>query len=92
MKRIIEGIREGEELSLIDLVQTSAQRAIVDDITAVMSLLEGHADVVMDSVGPDVVPSVAEIRDAFRRRAREVHLATWIVAALFVIRFAFFME
>ena len=25
-------------------------------------------------------------------RAREVHLATWIVAALFVIRFAFFME
>ncbi|MTH78780.1 NCS2 family permease [Paracoccus aestuariivivens] len=25
-------------------------------------------------------------------RAREVHLATWIVAGLFVIRFAFFME
>ena len=25
-------------------------------------------------------------------RAREVHLATWIVAALFVIRFAFFMD
>ena len=65
VKRIIEGIREGEELSLIDLVQTSAQRAIVDDITAVMSLLEGHADVVMDSVGPDVVPSVAEIRAKF---------------------------
>jgi AGZA family xanthine/uracil permease-like MFS transporter len=25
-------------------------------------------------------------------RVREVHAATWIVAALFVIRFAFFME
>lgn len=25
-------------------------------------------------------------------RAREVHVATWVVAALFVIRFAFFME
>jgi len=25
-------------------------------------------------------------------KAREVHLATWIVAALFVIRFAFFPE
>ena len=25
-------------------------------------------------------------------RARDVHAATWIVAALFVIRFAFFME
>jgi coenzyme F420 biosynthesis associated uncharacterized protein len=68
VKRIIEGIREGEELSVIDLVQTPAQRAIVDDITAVMSLLEGHADVVMDSVGPEVVPSVAQIRAKFDAR------------------------
>ncbi len=33
-----------------------------------MSLLEGHADVVMDGVGPDVVPSVATIREKFQRR------------------------
>jgi coenzyme F420 biosynthesis associated uncharacterized protein len=65
VRRIVEGIREGEDLSVIDLVQTPAQRAIVDEITAVMSLLEGHADVVMDSVGPEVVPSVAQIRAKF---------------------------
>jgi coenzyme F420 biosynthesis associated uncharacterized protein len=65
VRRIVEGIREGAELSIIDLVQTPAQRAIVDEITAVMSLLEGHADVVMDSVGPEVVPSVAQIRAKF---------------------------
>ena len=65
VKRIVEGIREGEELSVVDLVQTPAQRVIVDEITAVMSLLEGHADVVMDSVGPEVVPSVAQIRAKF---------------------------
>ena len=65
VRRIVEGIREGEELSVVDLVQTPAQRAIVDEITAVMSLLEGHADVVMDSVGPEVVPSVAQIRAKF---------------------------
>ena len=29
---------------------------------AVMSLLEGHADVVMDGVGPEVIPRVDEIR------------------------------
>jgi AGZA family xanthine/uracil permease-like MFS transporter len=29
---------------------------------------------------------------AFTGKAREVHLATWLVAALFVIRFAFFAE
>ena len=33
-----------------------------------MSLLEGHADVVMDDVGPDVVPTVASIRARFTNR------------------------
>ncbi|MFD0394295.1 zinc-dependent metalloprotease [Streptomyces nogalater] len=37
-------------------------------LTAVMSLLEGHADYVMDGVGPSVVPSVAEIREKFQQR------------------------
>lgn len=62
---------EGEEessRSLVDLVQTPAQREILGRLTAVMSLLEGHADYVMDGVGPDVVPSVAEIREKFQKR------------------------
>ncbi|MFJ6748393.1 MULTISPECIES: zinc-dependent metalloprotease [unclassified Streptomyces] len=64
---------EGEEgddgsHSLVDLVQTPAQREILGRLTAVMSLLEGHADFVMDGVGPDVVPSVAEIREKFQKR------------------------
>ncbi|WP_106535612.1 zinc-dependent metalloprotease [Haloactinopolyspora alba] len=58
----------GREVSLLDLVQTPAQREIVDRVTAMMSLLEGHADVVMDGVGPDVIPSVATIRRRFQRR------------------------
>jgi putative hydrolase len=33
-----------------------------------MSLLEGHADVVMDEVGPEVVPSVGLIRERFTAR------------------------
>ncbi len=35
-----------------------------------MSLLEGHADVVMDDVGPQVVPSVATIRSRFTQRRK----------------------
>ncbi len=58
----------GGPLSVTDLVQTPAQREILARLTAVMSLLEGHADVVMDGVGPAVVPSVAEIREKFQRR------------------------
>ena len=57
IKRIIDGLASNEELSIVDLVQTPAQRVIVDKITAVMSLLEGHADVVMDGVGPEVIPT-----------------------------------
>ncbi|WP_327117300.1 zinc-dependent metalloprotease [Streptomyces sp. NBC_01341] len=57
--------------SLVELVQTPSQREILGRLTAVMSLLEGHADFVMDGVGPDVVSSVAEIREKFQqRRAR----------------------
>lgn len=39
-------------------------------MTAVMSLLEGHADVVMDDVGPQVVPSVEQIRARFDQRRK----------------------
>ncbi|SDK42930.1 zinc-dependent metalloprotease [Streptomyces indicus] len=54
--------------SLVEIVQTPAQREILGRLTAVMSLLEGHADYVMDGVGPDVVPSVGEIREKFQQR------------------------
>ncbi|MFF0203125.1 zinc-dependent metalloprotease [Streptomyces sp. NPDC005017] len=66
------GRPEGEEddggRSFVELVQTPAQREILARLTAVMSLLEGHADYVMDGVGPDVVASVAEIREKFQQR------------------------
>ncbi|MFZ3471965.1 zinc-dependent metalloprotease [Streptomyces sp. 4.24] len=61
-----EGGDEGR--SLVELVQTPEQREVLARLTAVMSLLEGHADFVMDGVGPEVVPSVAEIREKFQQR------------------------
>ncbi|MEV4411629.1 zinc-dependent metalloprotease [Catellatospora sp. NPDC049609] len=54
--------------SLLEAVQTPEQRAVLDRLTAVLTLLEGHAEVVMDGVGPQVIPSVARIRAAFDRR------------------------
>ncbi|MFE9682615.1 zinc-dependent metalloprotease [Streptomyces sp. NPDC002701] len=66
-----EGEEGDEPRSIVEIVQTPAQREILGRLTAVMSLLEGHADFVMDGVGPAVVPSVAEIREKFQqRRAR----------------------
>ncbi|WP_405115725.1 zinc-dependent metalloprotease [Micromonospora sp. NBC_01405] len=54
--------------SVLDIVQTPAQRAVLDRLTALMTLLEGHAEFVMDGVGPQVIPSVERIRAAFNRR------------------------
>jgi coenzyme F420 biosynthesis associated uncharacterized protein len=59
---------QGSGVPLLDLVQTPAQRAALAELTAVMSLLEGHADVVMDEVGPEVVPTVGRIRERFTAR------------------------
>jgi len=58
--------------TLIDLVLTPEEQAIMDTATGVMSLLEGHADVSMDAVGPGVIPSVATLRTAFEHR-RDSH-------------------
>src|SRR3954467_4750436 len=59
---------DSQSFSLIDLMQTPDQRAVLDRLTAVMSLLEGHADFVMDGVGPSVSPTVDTIRAKFTSR------------------------
>jgi coenzyme F420 biosynthesis associated uncharacterized protein len=60
-------VRGGGE-SLIEAIQSPRQREILDRLTAVMTLVEGHGDYVMDAVGPKVVPSVEEIRAKFSAR------------------------
>ncbi|GAA4666808.1 zinc-dependent metalloprotease [Kineococcus glutinatus] len=60
----------GSGPGLLDLLQSPRQRERVRSLVAVMSVLEGHADVVMDDVGPQVVPSVARIRERFTQRRR----------------------
>ena len=57
--------------SLAEALQSPAQQRRLATLTAVMSLLEGHADVVMDEVGPGVVPSVAAIRARFQQRREQ---------------------
>ncbi|MDR2454909.1 MAG: zinc-dependent metalloprotease [Bifidobacteriaceae bacterium] len=51
---------------------TPPQAAVLARIAGAMSLLEGHADVIMDAVGPKVVKTVEQLRPRFdaRRLAR----------------------
>ncbi|WP_158848167.1 zinc-dependent metalloprotease [Saccharothrix deserti] len=59
-------LREAD--GLVELLQSPAQREVLDRLIALSTLLEGHADHVMDAVGPDVVPSVRTIRERFTAR------------------------
>ncbi|MBI1376558.1 MAG: coenzyme F420 biosynthesis-associated protein [Frankiales bacterium] len=68
---VLAAVRGEENASIVDAVQSPEQRVVLDRITALMSLLEGHADHVMDDVGPEIVPTVATIRARFERRRSE---------------------
>ena len=77
--RALRGVEGG---SIVDGVLTREQKVELDAITAVMSLLEGHADVSMDAVGPRVVPSVRSIRRKFEKRRDTSGAADGVVKRL----------
>ncbi|WP_304107638.1 zinc-dependent metalloprotease [Mycolicibacterium bacteremicum] len=55
-------------LGLLRAAQAEPQREALDRLLVLGTLLEGHAEHVMDAVGPAVVPSVATIRRRFDER------------------------
>jgi coenzyme F420 biosynthesis associated uncharacterized protein len=68
IKEVPKALRDDAPTSpLTDILPEPAREALAE-LTATMSLLEGHADVVMDAVGPRVVRSVEEIRSKFSAR------------------------
>ena len=69
VKRLGDLVRGNDDVSLLDLVQTGAEGGRGPDHRCHV-LLEGHADVVMDGVGPGVIPSVAQIRARFNERRK----------------------
>jgi coenzyme F420 biosynthesis associated uncharacterized protein len=72
----------GDTLAVVELLQGPEQRALLDRLLALTTLLEGHADHVMDAVGPQVVPSVATIRERFTIRRRGGGLLDRLLRAL----------
>jgi coenzyme F420 biosynthesis associated uncharacterized protein len=68
LRQLAGGSRGG---SLVERISTPEQRQVMNRVTGFMSLLEGHAEHVMDDVGPAVVPSVEHIRARFEERRRD---------------------
>lgn len=71
-------------VGLLRAVQSEPQRRALDQLLVLGTLLEGHADHVMDAVGPVVVPSVQLIRRRFddRRGRRQPPLQRLLRALL----------
>jgi coenzyme F420 biosynthesis associated uncharacterized protein len=57
--------------AILDLLQNPEEKAALSRLTALMSLLEGHANVVMDAVDASIVPSVKTIRQRFNDRGQD---------------------
>lgn len=70
IKDSVSGNDDASGEGLLALIKSPEQREILDRMTALMSLVEGHAEYVMDEVGPEVVPSVAAIRKRFNQRRK----------------------
>jgi len=65
---IVGALRGVDVVTALEQFMSKEERDVLDRVTAVMSLLEGHADVVMDAVGPDVIPSVEVLRARMTER------------------------
>jgi len=57
--------------AILELLQKPEEKAALSRLTALMSLLEGHANVVMDGVDASIVPSVKTIRQRFTARGKD---------------------
>lgn len=65
-----DGSASSPRRRLLSAIQSPEDQEIMSHLTAVMSLLEGHANVVMDTVDASIVPTVKTIRRRFEDRGK----------------------
>jgi len=65
---VIGALRGLDVAKALEQTMSEEDRQLFGQLTAVMSLLEGHADVMMDAVGPDVIPTVDVLRERMTER------------------------
>jgi coenzyme F420 biosynthesis associated uncharacterized protein len=65
--KLVEAFREG---GLAALVQTRAQRGLMSRLQALMAVIEGYSEHVMDALGERLLPAYAGLREAMEERRR----------------------
>lgn len=79
LSRVGRALRHGD---LISILTSPTERETLDKVQAVMAVIEGHAEHVMDAVAPDLIPSLAKLREAIDRRRRSQSGLSRLVAKL----------
>jgi coenzyme F420 biosynthesis associated uncharacterized protein len=70
-KRLRSGEIPREERNPVYLLSSDEQRVWLDQIQALMAVVEGHGNYVMDAVGAQVIPSFKRMRAAFDGRRKQ---------------------
>jgi coenzyme F420 biosynthesis associated uncharacterized protein len=68
LRSLVDQVRTG---SVLGLVAGPERAALLARIQATMSLIEGHAEHVMDAAGAEVLPDLGALRAALQRRREE---------------------
>lgn len=84
--RVLDDLRSGrkplEEGGLVSLLASAEQRAVIDKIGGLMSLLEGHGDITMDRAGAGRLPSAHRFARVLRERRATAKPATKVLQRL----------
>ena len=79
LRRAVEQVRAGrnplDEGGLVALLANPEQRAVLDQVQGLMSLLEGHGDLTMDRAGAGDVPSAERFHRVLRQRRQAAGMA-----------------
>ena len=67
LRRMGDAVRRGD---MVGLVASPGERETLDRVQAVMAVIEGHAEHVMDAVAPQLLPALPQLRASLDRRRR----------------------
>ena len=78
-KKLVTRSTPQEERNAVYLFANEEQRKILDEVQALMAVVEGHGNYVMDTVGAEVIPSFSRMRSAFEKRREQTNLMQKVI-------------
>jgi len=84
--RLVSDVRGGrnplDDGGIMAVLATPEQRAVLDQVSGLMSLLEGHGDVTMDRAGADQIPNAGRFGQVLRQRRQQANPAARMLQKL----------